>query len=108
MFEPKWELRISNDQYDIWDSHVAGQTISVTHLKAKQKTNGHEHPNYELYIPLSGKAELLTGASSWRLSPSQGIHAVYCITPDTFHQVVNGTENPADFLCLFEERKCSQ
>ena len=108
MFEPKWELRVSNDQYDIWDCRVSGQVISITHLKAHQQTNGHEHPNYELYTVLSGKSQLITGASSWQLTPDNGVHSVYSIVPNAFHQVVNHSDKPAEFLCLYKDTKCKK
>ena len=106
MFEPKWELRISNERYDIWDCKIGDFTVSITHLNPGQGTRGHNHLYPELYIPLKGEAEMLINKAYVSLNPlgsNQGRLRFYEIRPDIFHQVISNTEESTDFLCVFRK-----
>ena len=95
MQKPKWTLRVSNEQYDIYDCVLDGVVISITCLKPHQKTNGHSHYNKELYIGISNGI-VLNGNN---LAPLQIIK----LPADEFHHAFNNTDEDKTLLCLWEK-----
>lgn len=97
-FMPNWVLRKSNEQYDIYDSHIMNTVVSITYLKPHQSTNGHQHPHPELYVYLEGKTRIKIGE---HYEGKIGFGGCYSIPPEAFHQVFNENDKASIFLSIW-------
>lgn len=91
-----------NDTYKIEDNtHLNHLTLSTTHLNPGQKTSGHSHKNQEeVYIFTIGHGTMIVGENNYSALSGD----TFLIPVDTFHQVINGSDdNPCNFTCIFEK-----
>jgi len=90
---------LDNEQYVVEDNTTLDTlTLSSTTLHAGQSTRGHSHADIdEVYIFIGGSGILEVEDVSMPVS----MGAIALINGGDFHKVINDTDEPLVFLCVF-------
>lgn len=91
-------LKISNENYDLFEFEEGGRGFSATVLKPNMSTRGHRHTHPEVYLfSVSGATLQIDNAS---IPVVGGLFKV--IRGDQFHRVINDTNEPYTFACHWD------
>jgi mannose-6-phosphate isomerase-like protein (cupin superfamily) len=103
IFDIGGEVVKDDERYLLKDNKfLKNLVLSSTELKPQQETRGHSHAGQEeVYFFIGGTGKMIVGEEEFEVGPDD----VVLIPDGAFHRVINNTDYPLYFVCVFDGKR---